>query len=81
MAPKKQRRSLNRPKYSVGQLVLTYKTNDEIPVIGMIIEALFIAYRVEWYSPVFGCITVCGEGAIKSYREAYKEYIAEQFNV
>lgn len=68
-------------KYNIGDLLLTYKTEKEIPIIGMIVEKLKIVYRVEWYSAEYGGIILCGEGMIKLYREAYKEYRTEYINV
>lgn len=68
-------------KYNVGDLLLTYKTEKEVPIIGMIIEKTKIAYRVEWFSKEYGGMTICGESMIKLYRDAYKEYRIEQINV
>lgn len=74
MLSKIKKKKLN---HKPGDLILSYKMGEDKPVLGMITEAGMLSYVIEWYYPDGITRSVCGEGAMKLYRDCYNDYKAE----
>lgn len=76
LSRKKVRNRKSLVKYRRGDLLLTRRTADDEPIIGMIIDVGIVLYRVEWYDKITGVnIMHYAEYAVKLYRNAFIEYI------